>query len=402
MKLTQTLLGYLNRVFSRDPQKFLALQFEYAGDGMSWAVDDGVLTVAVTGGVGAGFTIALDDYTLRTLSGHIAGLAGFTVTALAATDLAGMSAAVLLDGAGSQSTAGGSSLFAYSNPLFSYMESVAVELEDAEDAIVEALKQVSIRDVAGNANASGYWLDEIGSYYDVPRLSGEMDAVYGPRIIAEVLRPRANNVALEAAIKTYTGQQTTVTDVALPAFTDPLYDSAHTHNGSVNYSSTGTFAYGLFDVVAGYDIIGGGDISEFLATVQSVIGRLRDAGTHMRSLLLGPSALSDSFVAPSDSFGNLAVGLPLSDSLTGPADSGYNLAATLAALSDSFTPPADTSDGLITVYDYTYDSIRRYDSAIRYCGGYTGTGDLSGASETLNLSANPGIDPGIGFALGLL
>src|SRR3546814_4396237 len=80
--------------------------------------------------------------------------------------------------------------------------------------------------------AQGEWLDELGGYYGVPRIQGENDASYGPRIIAEVLRPRGNNVAMEAAIKVYTGQDAKVTDVTLYGDPFPRYDATIRYDGT--------------------------------------------------------------------------------------------------------------------------------------------------------------------------
>lgn len=380
MRLTQTLLGYLNRVFSRDPQQFLAIQFKYAGSGMSWSVEDGTLTVLVTGGVGAGFSLDLSEYTLQSLASHIAGLPGFTVTGIATSDQSGLSAMVLLDGTGSQNASGGNNLYAYGNPLYSYLESAAKELEDAETAVVEALKQLSIRDAAGNPSASGYWLDQIGSYYNVPRLTGEPDNVYGPRIIAEVLRPRANNVALEAAIKSYTGQAVTVTDVSVPGFNDPTYNSLHTHNGTALYNSVGSFQYGLFDVTIGYDIIGGGEISGFRDSILGVIERLRDAGTHLRALSLGGSVISDTFLSPpSDDMGGLVVTPGLTDTLTAPTESGVTLSGGMTGFAEAGPAGNDGTSSLVAVYTTTYNSLRNFNGAVPHMGGHTGTSNLDGS-----------------------
>src|SRR5437870_4311357 len=99
MKLTDKLLGFLNRVFDKDPERFAAIDFSYAGTSSSWSVVDGILSVAVTGGAGSGFTLDLSQYTIASLVVFIGGRAGFTVTA-ANTLAFGLSALVLIDGSG--------------------------------------------------------------------------------------------------------------------------------------------------------------------------------------------------------------------------------------------------------------------------------------------------------------
>src|SRR3546814_13370164 len=103
--------------------------------------------------------------------------------------------------------------------------------------------------------------------------------------------PRGNNVAMEAAIKVYTGQDAKVTDVTLYGDPFPRYDATIRYDGTYNYNSTRQPLYGLFDVDYGYDFINGGDITQFHQIVRELVGRLRDAGTHLRSLLLRGSDL---------------------------------------------------------------------------------------------------------------
>jgi hypothetical protein len=391
MKLTRTLLGYLNRVFNKDPGNFIAIAFIYAGDAMTWAVADGVLTVAVTGGVGAGFSVALDNYTLESLALYISGLTGFTVNFVSPGALGNLSAMVLLDSSGSMAS-GKSRIFGYTSILFSYLETSSAALNTAEVDLVQALQQISVRDGSGNASAAGYWLDEIGSYYGVPRLPAEVDAVYGPRIIAEVLRAKGNNVALESAIKYYTGQQTTVVDVAVPAFSVPLYDATYFYNGVREHNSVGTFQYNLFDVDAGYDLINGGDIATFKATVEAVIGRLRDAGTHLRALSLGGSQLQDTLTAPTDSYTPSALTMPFTDALTAPDDALAVIPITVAGFSDTLTAGDDSVDSLEVTYEMCHGGLRHYNGAVAHLGGYVGDGYLSGIGDVYTRSIRTMID----------
>jgi hypothetical protein len=366
MRLTQKLLGYLNRVFDKDPKAFIGLRVNYAG-GMTWSVSDEVLTTAVTGGPGNGLTIDLTQYTLQTLAEYIAGQSGYSVAYLDSTK-ARLSATVLLDGAGDQSQSNGDHLYGYTSLLWAYMEAVARQLTDAETQVAAAPQQLNVVD------GEGMWLDEIGSYYGVPRKAGELDVQYGPRIIAEVLRPRSNNIALENAIEAYTGQSASVVDVIIYGGAIPLYDGTITHDGSHTHDGGSSPLYGLFDVQYAYDLINGGDLTSFQATVRAIIERLRSAGTHLRALALQGSALSDSFTAPTDSSSTLAVSMPMTDALTAPTESMAAVAAVLGALLDSLTAPDDTAAlGLSINYDYAYNGIRLYDGTIKHLGGSVGT-----------------------------
>lgn len=361
MKLTKKLLGFLHRVFDKDPAPFLALRLRYAGAGMTWRVSDAVLTTVPSGGAGAPLAVDLRQYLLGELVNHLAAQPGYTVEYADLSELSLLSAAVLLDGSGDQALSNGDHLYAYTSVLWSYLEANAVELRTASIEIDEMLDQMS------TTTADAEWLDELGSYYAVPRLQGELDASYSVRIIAEVLRPRGNNVAIESAIKVYTGQVTTVRDVTIYGGEAPLYNSIHIHDGSELHNSTAGPRYGLFDVEYGYDILGGADISGFQSIIRDLINRLRDAGTHLRSLLLQGSEISDDFTAPTDG-GSLALGgaQVLDDSFVAPDD---EIAAVVSAagFDDDLDAPLDGLAAVVTT-QFMYNGIRYYDGDITHRG----------------------------------
>lgn len=368
MKLTKTLLGYLNRVFNKDPLQFLALAIDYDGQGMTWEVADGVLTTAVVGGHGAGLSIDLAGYTLATLVSFIAAQPGYTTTYVN-PDSKGLSALVLLDAAGDISAPDGGSLYGYSSVLWAYMEANAAELKEAEAAIQSLTSEMQ------TTTADGDWLDLLGSYYKVPRLTGELDASYGPRIIATVIRPASNNVAIEAAIEQWTGQQATVTDVVLRGVTGNVYNGAHVYDGSIKHNAVNTNVYGLFDVTYAYDLVNGGDLSQFQKIVVSLVNTLRAAGTHLRSIALSGSALADTLTPPTDSFGGLAVGMDINDSLISPTESMSPVAVKLADFADALTPPTD-AESITISYNYAHNGVRRYNGVIAHMGGQVVTESL--------------------------
>lgn len=363
MRLTSKLLSFLSRVFNRNPEKFLAFRLRYSG-GMTWRVADAVLYTTVTGGPGQNLTIDLTAYRIVELVNFLAAQPGYSVLYADQTELAGLSARVLLDGTNDIALSNGDHISGYTNVLWAYFEAVASELARAEAQILEMLKQMSTR------TASLEWLDELGGYYGIPRLAGELDNSYGPRIIAEVLRPRANNVAMEAAIKEFTGQSATVTDVVLYGPTFPLFNGAINFDGSHTYNAESVPLYGLFDVEYGYDLLNGGDISNFAQVVRDLINRLRDAGTHLRALNLTGSALMDTFTAPTDGGSlTIAVSMPLADSLTAPTES-MGMVGLLTGLSDSLSAPAE--DAALSIdYNYTYSGLRTYDGSITHMGVQT-------------------------------
>lgn len=50
-------------------------------------------------------------------------------------------------------------------------------------------------------SASDEWLDQWGGLFKVPRLAGESDVLYAPRIIAQVIRPRTQWRAIEEIVQ---------------------------------------------------------------------------------------------------------------------------------------------------------------------------------------------------------
>lgn len=369
MKLTNKLLSFLHRVFDKDPAPFLALRLRYAGTGMTWRIAGARLTTVPVAGSGQAIAVDLTQYTLGELVNYLASQPGYTVEYADHSELSLLGAAVLLDGTGDQAKSNGDHLYGYTNVLWSYLEASSLELDAAAAQIDQMLLQMETQ------TASDVWLDELGGYYGVPRLQDEVDAPYSLRIIAEVLRPRGNNVAIEAAITAYTGQVTKVIDVTLNTPLSPLYNGADTHNGVRFYNSTSSPLYGLFDVEYGYDLINGGDISSFAVIVRGLIDRLRDAGTHLRALSLKGSDLADTVSAPDDSAAMpVDAGVVFGDTVVAQSED-YASAGALAVMEDIV---ANGSDDLSISFGqaYQYSGIRFYNGDITHSAG-------SGATETV-------------------
>lgn len=369
MKLTQKLLALLHKVFDPDPEQFLALRISYSA-GMTWTVSDGVLTTSVVGGPGENLTIDLTTLTVRQLVSYVSQQPGYTVLYADNGNNAALSARVLIDGTGDIAQSNGDHLYGYTSLVWAYMEAVGVELKAAKAQIPEAIKQLSV------PTASSDWLDELGSYYNVPRLQSEADTAYGARIIAETVRPRTNNVAIERAISFYTGQATKVTDVTLYGPVFPRYDGTITRNSEYFYQSQSAPRYGLFDVQLGYDLLGDADPTNFSATVASIVNRLRAAGNHLRALSLQSSSISDSFTAPTDGPMPLAATLAMDDNLSAPTEIEPVLQALIVMPTDAFTAPTESSSGTIT-FNHLYNGIRTRNGDINYAGGTTGDLGLS-------------------------
>ena len=365
MRLTSKLLKFLHRVFDKDPDQFLALSLQYSSD-MTWQVRNGFLKTTVTTGPGVSLSIDLSQFTVVSLVNFLASQSGYSVTYIDDTALAELSALVLLDSDGDIANNNGCFIFGYTSLTWAYLEAQASELEMAQAQVGNMLLQMD------TTTANNEWLDELGSYYDVLRNPGEQDSQYGPRIIATVLRPCGNNVAMEAAISTYTGQQATVTDVVEYSIAAPLYNGASEYNGSIFHNSLAGPKYGLFDVMYAYDLLAGGDITAFQATVVTLINQIRDAGTHLRAIALSGSILSDALTPPTDgsSVQQLVVNAPFSDALTAPTDSNGVTSVNLSSFADTLTTPTDIENLSIT-YNYQYNGQRSYNGVIEHLGGST-------------------------------
>lgn len=370
MKLTKKLISFLNRVFEKDPLPFLALRIACDGSGLTWTIENGILTTVPTGGTAAPLNIDLTLYTIVQLVSYIAAQPGYRVLYVDTSPLSLLLSAVLLDGTGDVSQSNGDHLYGYTNETWSYLQANARELNAASDQVGQMLLQMSTK------TGADIWLDELGSYYKVPRLQGELDPSYSLRIVAEVLRPIANNVAMEAAISVYTGQTVTVTDVVINTPGAPLYNGASLYDGSKLHNSLSTPRYGLFDVQYGYDLINGGDVAGFTAIVVGLIDRMRDAGTHLRSLTLTGSVLQDNVTMPTDGSSLLSIDMvmTLADTSMAPSESLLsNL--TISGMADTGNTGIETSTLSVT-YSTLHNGLRSYNGAVPYVSGSTISGTI--------------------------
>lgn len=362
MRLTKKLLSFLPRVFNKSPGSELALRLSYDGQ-MTWRVEDGVLITSVVGGSGQGLSVQLRNYTIDSLASFLASRSGYSIPFMTGSDVRFMSAMVLMDGSGSISESNGDHLYAYTSVLWAYLEAMSAELQEAGVQVREMLDQMSIK------TSDGLWLDEIGGYYGIPRQIGEDDATYGPRIVTEVLRPRSNNVAIEAAIRELTGQPAVVRDVVVYQGATPAHNSLITHNSAYTHNATARPIYGLFDVEVGFDLLGSQSPDDFVDRVSVIVSGLRASGTHMRSVALSASDMGDSFTQPSEAFGSIAISPSLTDTADEPTED-WSSAIALSALSDSLTAPSEDAEMTVT-RDYQHNSARLYNSAIVHAAGDT-------------------------------
>lgn len=266
MKLTQKLIGYLNRVFDKGPEEVLAFRLRYAGTGMTWSISDAVLTIVAVGGRNPGTKkIDLRSYTLSSLVQYLGTLTDFSVVYLDASSVMSRSAVSLIDGDGDQDKTNGDHFTAFTSMLWAYMDAQASSLTAAKEATAEALLQMSA------TTAEDEWVDEHGQYYNVSRTPGEADAAYVARMISEVIRARGNNIAIADSIQRAIGgseyASVRVTDI-----------------DAIATASDGTKSYGLFDIGATIDVNVPLTASQIEANVRFIIDAMRDAGTHLRTL----------------------------------------------------------------------------------------------------------------------
>jgi len=373
MRLTTKLIGFLNRIWDKTPDQFLALRLNYTlAPGMTWEVSDGFLTTTVPTMPGANLSVDLSQYTLAGLAAFLSAQTGYAVSDLYTAGNFSPSALVLVDGAGDPAQSDGDHLYGFSSLTWAYLDAIAAELNTAQQQIVAIPSEMSV------ATADGEWLDLLGSYYAVPRAVGESDAQYAPRMIAVVLQARSNNIAIGQAITAAIGQPATVVDAVEYGATTPLYDSLITFDGAHDYSASAEPIYNLFDVTTGYDLLGGGDPTAFLLIVAGIVESMRAAGTFLRSLLLSGSVLSDAFAGPADATSGMSAAVIIGDALASPADTSSPMPVSFGATPDAFTPPGDGTDDLEVSYTTKFNGAVTYGGSRPYASGYRVDQSISG------------------------
>lgn len=335
------LLRWLYNRFDKSPYRQLALQLDYDGR-MTWAVtEDRRLVSEVQAGSGGPLNIDLTAFnTIAALANYLAVQPGYSVPYLAPVEISQLSPQALMRGSANIATTNGRNLDAFTSELWAMLESLAAELDAAARQIPRLPLEMA------TTTADGDFLDTLGSYYGVPRLQDEPDGSYGPRIIAEVLRPKCNNVAIELAIEVFTGQSCTVTDVQIVTATAPLYDGTYTYDGSQNHDGLdASVKYNLFDVVYAYDLVNGtSDVTGFADVVRGIVNRIRAGGTHLRSLSLSGSVLTDSALPASDDF----------------------ILRAIAAFNEAPDDPVDGIAAMVVSYRPTYSGVRTHDGSALY------------------------------------
>lgn len=287
MRLTKKLVSFLHRVFNKGPIPVPALQVACAGGTFTWQIRDqpssfnrpdwrdgdadtdvqattvpittSILTIVPTAGGASPLTIDLGSYTVAGLAAFIASQPGYAVPFQNTSSYSTLSALVLLNGTGNTSAPNGDCLFGYSSLTWAFMDAYAAELETARTQIANMPAMMN------PLTAYESWVDYLGAFFNVSRQLGEADTQYGQRIVATVIRPLGNNVAIAEALRVLNGGlAVTVAD----------YDQL-TNN-----------SYGLFDVdfSASLALLDSTTTTELTALIGGIVNQMRMAGTFMRTL----------------------------------------------------------------------------------------------------------------------
>lgn len=286
MRLTPKLLGYLNRVFSKDPVAFLALRITCDSGVMTWSVADGELTLMPVSNFAAPMTIDLSQFTVQGLAQFVASQVGYFVLFQDTSANRRLSSLVLLDASGDVRQSNGDHLLGYTSILYSFLNAAASELELAQSQIVNALEQMS------TTTAESEFLDFLGTFYKVPRNSvgstPETDPSYSPRIISNVLLPSSNNFGMAIALEAqFPGTQAVITDAVNNSSTILLRDGSIFFNSAfVHNSSAAPVTGGLFDVTFSFDFSGPIGFADYAPLVIAAVNKYRLGGTYVRNLFL--------------------------------------------------------------------------------------------------------------------
>lgn len=363
--LTAKLVSRLNRVFSHGPNAFLAMRLRHASGTFRWVVAEDRLTGYVD--EAPIFDVDLSAHTVLSLVQYLSSLSGLTVSSAAPPEYRGLSARVLVPGQGRQLDQGGDALRGFTSLLWAYLDALAFELQAAEQQVRDTIAQMTL------SQADEQWMEVWGEQFGVPRRAGEPLPNYARRIVIDTIRLRGNNRALEMALYDRFGQHATVEDVTLNGPTFPIYNGAILHDGAYNHVGAYNPIFGLFRVLVGYDLLGGGNPIEFVAEVAEVIEQLRHAGTHLESVRLGGSTLEDVYPGrPSDGLAvqELTADLDMVDVFVAPPVDASMLAVLALArfTGDAVAAPTEGADVTVS-WATLHNGVRSYDGSAPYSSG---------------------------------
>lgn len=360
IRLTDKLLSFVYSALNKSPDSYIAFRADHVDGYFSYQIVGYTITCSV-GGVVV-FSDDLSNYTLLTLASAIGTIDGVTIVYRLDDASMGLSARVLTEGSGDQSQSNGDAFHAFNSLLWMLFDSLGKELVAAGVSIDEMLLQMSMK------TAGDIWLDYWGEHFGITRLSGELDPAYALRIVVEVLRPRGNNKAIEAAFYAQFGQRAQVVDTLSYHGTFNAYDGFTTHDGSRIYDGTASLFYGLFTVVIGYDLEGADSPNAFADTVRAFVERFRDAGTQLQSLGLAGSLMTDAYPGRESESLAVALSTSLADTYAVEAEALNTVAAVLSVMVDA-APSGSDSFSVDVTGETTYSGFRSYSGSVRYQSG---------------------------------
>ena len=217
--MIQKLLSYLHRPFGTDPKQQLALRVRHSVS-LTWQVVEGTLLIVSDSLI----IVDLSSHTIESLQAYLL-TQGLEIAYYDAT-LADRSALILIDGGADQDDSNGDHLYVYTSLLWAIMGAYGIELALARAAIQELPDQMAL------PTAREDWLDLLGTWYGVARKAAETDNDYSNRIIADVIKPKCNNIAIQDALATAWGinlDQVGITDAPMEEYLSPPF-SEHTHH----------------------------------------------------------------------------------------------------------------------------------------------------------------------------
>lgn len=191
--------------------------------GVTWDLGPGLIRVTIAG-VTTDLTV---DGSVQDLLNDLADL-GVDAEILDPALLT-IPAAALLQGFGSSASSDDDRLQVFTTSLWTLLDAYGSELDSAEMNLIAALEQLYME------TADAEFLDVWGGYFGVARADGEDDAAYYAHIVREVLRPRVNRFAIEAAIRDDTGLLVSLFEPHQKIFrlsVSPLSGDHHLQDGS--------------------------------------------------------------------------------------------------------------------------------------------------------------------------
>lgn len=275
--LYKSIEGFLPPVFNLDPEKERAFFISSQYDAPKVFIENGVLKVFTRGRYYPDVSVALRGKTIQAVMDAVAAVSGFSVEGI---NYADKSAQRLIKPDYDEDSG---YVYVFTNPAVAFFKAFALELEDARDAMEAVIRWMTVFGATGTAQE--FW----GDYFDVARLPGEEDDLYGHRIALEIKQPKTNNKSIEKVIKEVLGIETQVVDLG---WTNPsgllfLNDEA-TFVNDLDFALWNTSDYVAENSTLGVILTHGltiGDLSAGeLAQMLAIVTAIKQAG--IRSKLL--------------------------------------------------------------------------------------------------------------------